>query len=207
MGRKPRQEPIKEYLENPRTTWLFSSPHEFRECFGDMGEKYITEAGKGKRLGKDTFRIILHLPNKKHNDRDNYINNPKKMEKGKNVGGIKGGNLDRFLPGGALEASRIRWDSGSYPSAQLVLHTKRGKRVTFFLGASRYNKGATVYGNATFPSPKTGKLVNCAVRVGHFGVSASKKGQYLLSLSKPRIECNKGLVAAGHAPAEFLKPE
>ena len=104
MGRKPRQEPIKDYLENPRTTWLFSSPTDFTDVF-PQGEKktdtlYLKPATKGTRLGKGTFRIILHLPNKHANDRANYMANINP-------------NLKRYLEGGALEASRIRWDSGS----------------------------------------------------------------------------------------------
>ena len=77
MGRKPRQEPLKEYLENPRTTWLFSSPQDYTEVFpqGDKAtsEMYLKPATKGTRLGKGTYRIVLHLPNKHHNDRAEYM--------------------------------------------------------------------------------------------------------------------------------------
>ena len=73
MGRKPIQEPRKEYLENARTSFLFSTPAEYRECFAEMSEKYLTPAIKGTRLGKKTFRVVVHLPNKHHNDRDNYL--------------------------------------------------------------------------------------------------------------------------------------
>jgi len=199
MGRKPRQEPLKEYLENPRTTWLFSQPTSFTEVFpqGDKAttDLYLTPATKGTRLGKGTFRVVLHLPNKHHNDRSAYL---KKIE---------GGSLGRYLEGGPLEASRIRWDSGSYPSAELVLHTQKGKRVNFYLLPARHEKGAVVYATTSFPSPKSKKMVQCPVRVGFFGVSASQPGKFSLKLQSPRIECGKGLIAAGHAPAEFLKPE
>ena len=73
MGRRPKQEGIKEYLENQRTRFLFSTPADFRECFSEIGEKYLTPATKGKRLGKNTFRVVMHLPNSAHNDRDNYL--------------------------------------------------------------------------------------------------------------------------------------
>ena len=227
MGRKPRQEPLKEYLENPRTTWLFSQPVAFTEVFphGDKAttELYLKPATKGTRLGKGTFRIVLHLPNKHHNDRSAYLKT------------IEDGSFGRYLEGGPLEASRIRWDSGSYPSAELVLHTQKGKRVNFFLTPARQPKGAVVYATTTFPSAKktwkplkantkdkdavkndkgemgkyvqTSKMVLCPVRVGFFGASKSRPGEFKLQLQNPRIECNKGLVAAGHAPSDFLKPE
>jgi len=198
MGRKPRQEPLKEYLENAHTTWLFSQPTSFTEVFpqGDKAttDLYLKPATKGTRLGKGTFRVVLHLPNKHHNDRSAYL---KKIE---------GGSLGRYLEGGPLEASRIRWDSGSYPSAELVLHTQNGKRVNFFLLPSTHQKGAVVYATTSFPSPKSKKMVQCPVRVGYFGVSASRPGEFSLKLQSPRIECGKGLIDAGHAPAEFLKP-
>ena len=199
MGRKPRQEPLKEYLENPRTTWLFSQPTSFTEVFpkGDKAtsEIYLKPATKGTRLGKGTFRVVLHLPNKHHNDRLAYLKT------------IENGSLGRYLEGSPLEASRIRWDSGSYPSAELVLHTQKGKRVNFYLVPATHEKGAVVYATTSFPSPTSKKMVQCPVRVGYFGVSASRPGEFALKLQEPRIECGKGLVAAGHAPAEFLKPE
>jgi len=196
MGRKPRQEPIKDYLENPRTTWLFSSPTDFTDVF-PQGEKktdtlYLKPASKGTRLGKGTFRIILHLPNASSNDRANYMANINP-------------NLKRYVEGGALEASRIRWDSGSFPSAELRLHTQRGKPVSFFLLPARHEKGAVVYATTTFPSPKTKKMVSCGVRVGFIGASKSRPDEFKLVLQKPNIQCNKGLIAAGHAPAEFAK--
>ena len=80
MGRKPKQEPIKEYLENDRTRFMYSSPSEYREMFGDLSEKYLTRAtGKKNPLGPKTFRIVVHLPNKEHSDRENYL---AKLEKG-----------------------------------------------------------------------------------------------------------------------------
>jgi len=227
MGRKPRQEPLKEYLENPRTTWLFSQPVAFTEVFphGDKATDalYLKPATKGTRLGKGTFRIVLHLPNKHHNNRAKYLES------------IKDGNMGRYLEGMPLEASRIRWDSGSYPSAELVLHTQKGKRVNFYLIPARGEKGTVVYATTTFPSTKKtwkplkantkakdavkndkgemgkwvqqSKMVLCPVRVGFFGASASRPGEFKLVLQNPRIECSKGLVAAGHAPSDFLKPE
>ncbi len=227
MGRKPRQEPLKEYLENPRTTWLFSQPVAFTEVFphGDKATDtlYLKPATQGTRLGKGTFRIVLHLPNKHHNDRAKYLDS------------IKDGSLGRYLEGMPLEASRIRWDSGSYPSAELVLHTQRGKRVNFYLTPARHDKGAVVYATTTFPSAKktwkplkantkdkkavkndkgemgkyvqNSKMVLCPVRVGFLGASKSRPGEFKLELQNPQIECGKTLVAVGHAPAEFLKPE
>ena len=199
MGRKPRQEPLKEYLENPRTTWLFSQPTSFTEVFpqGDKAttDLYLKPATKGTRLSKGTFRIVLHLPNKHHNNREEYL------------ASLKDGSIGRYLEGGPLEASRIRWDSGSYPSAELVLHTQKGKRVNFFLIPSKHQKGTVVYATTSFPSPTSKKMVQCAVRVGFFGVSATQPGKFSLKLQEPRIECEKGLVAAGHAPTDFLKPE
>ena len=199
MGRKPRQEPLKTYLENPRTTWLFSSPQDYTEVFpqGDKAtsEMYLKPATKGTRLGKGTYRIVLHLPNKHHNDRAAYMKT------------LENGRYGRYLEGGPLQASRIRFDSGSFPSAELVLHTQKGKRVNFFLTPANHEKGGVVYAQTSFPSPKSRKLVQCPVQVGYFGVSASRPGEFKLTLQKPRIECGKQLVAAGHAPAEFLKPE
>ena len=49
------------------------------------------------------------------------------------------------------------------------------------------------------------KLVACPVQVGYFGVSASKPGEFKLTLQKPVTNCPKGLVAAGHAPEAFLR--
>ncbi len=199
MGRKPNQEPLKEYLENPRTTWLFSSATDFTQVFpqGDKAtsELYLKPAVKGTRLGKGTYRIVLHLPNKHHNNREEYMKT------------LEGGRLERYLEGGPLQASRIRFDSGSYPSVELVLHTQKGKRVNFYLTPANHAKGGVVYAQTTFPSPVSRKLVTCPVQVGYFGVSASRPGEFKLTLQKPRTECGKGLVAAGHAPSEFLKPE
>ena len=221
MGRKPRQEPVKEYLENPRTTWLFSSPHQFYECFGDTDHKYLTQAGKGNRLGKETYRIVLHFPNKYHNDRDNYID---KMKNSPIFGRFF--NTD-------LGYSRIRWDAGSHPSAQLILHDKKGRRQEFFLtGRTNNPKGAAIMATTSFPTMnkrwkplkantkakdavkdadgnmgkwiKSEKLVLCPVRVGMLNVSASKPGQIKLSRTKPVIECGKGVSKSGASPMEFM---
>ena len=224
MGRKPRQEELKDYLENPRTTWLFSSPHQFYECFGDSDFKYLTPAGKGVRLGKDTFRIVLHFPNKHHNDRDNYI---AKVKDGHQFG--------RFF-NTPLGYSRIRWDSGSHPSAQLILHDKKGRRQEFYLtGQTNNPQGAAVFATTSFPTMskkwkplkantkakdavkdkdgnmgkwiKSEKLVLCPVRVGSLNVSASKPGKWKLSLEKPTIECGKGVSKQGSSPMEFMKKD
>ena len=221
MGRKPRQEPVKEYLENPRTTWLFSSPHQFYECFGDTDHKYLTQASKGNRLGKDTYRIVLHFPNKFHNDRDTYLD---KMKNSKTFGRFF--NTD-------LGYSRIRWDAGSNPSAQLILHDKKGRRQEFFLtGRSNNPKGAMIMATTSFPTLskkwkplkantkdkeavkdadgnmgkwiRSEKLVLCPVRVGMLNVSASKPGQIKLSRTKPVIECGKGVSQSGASPMEFM---
>jgi len=211
MGRKPRMEPRKEYLENPRTSFLFSTPAEYRECFEDMTEKYLTPATKGKRLGKKTFRVVVHLPNKHHNDRDNYLAK------------MKGNWIDRtFLAANApIPTSRIRWDSPSNPGVHLIMHTERGKRVEYFLTPSKtYAKGTMVNGQITFPTMmrnkhtykngksvwrRSEKLVACPVQVGFFGVSASKSGEFKLTIQKPVVDCPKGLTQAGHAPAAFRK--
>ena len=90
-------------------------------------------------------------------------------------------------------------------SVELRLHTQRGKPVSFFLLPARHEKGAVVYATTTFPSPKTKKMVSCAVRVGFIGASKSRPDEFKLVLQKPNIQCNKGLIEAGHAPAEFAK--
>ena len=199
MGRKPNQEGRKEYLENPRTHFTFSDASDFREVFPTDGgnETYLTPATGGKRLGKGSFRIVAHLPNKYHDDRDNYITK------------MQGGSMARFMEGGALEASRVRWDGASNAGAHLILHTKKGKRVEFYLVGlgDRNPKGAMVYATAVFPSEKTRKLVQCPVQVGFIGQSKSKPGQYKLTFQKPRIECGKNLAKAGHVPESFLKPD
>ncbi len=211
MGAKPRMEPRKEYLENARTSFLFSTPAEYRECFGEMSEKYLIPATKGTRLGKKSFRVVVHLPNKHHNDRDNYLAK------------MKGNWIDRtFLDSNApIPASRIRWDSPSNPGVHLIMHTERGKRVEYFLTPSKnYAKGTMVNGQITFPTMmrnkhtykngksvwrRSEKLVACPVQLGFFGVSASKSGEFKLTYQKPVADCPKGLTQAGHAPPQFRK--
>ncbi len=211
MGAKPRMEPRKDYLENARTSFLFSTPAEYRECFGEMSEKYLTPATKGTRLGKKSFRVVVHLPNKHHNDRDNYLAK------------MKGNWIDRtFLDSNApIPASRIRWDSPSNPGVHLIMHTERGKRVEYFLTPSKnYAKGTMVNGQITFPTMmrnkhtykngksvwrRSEKLVACPVQLGFFGVSASKSGEFKLTYQKPVADCPKGLTQAGHAPPQFRK--
>lgn len=211
MGRKPRQEHIKDYMVNPRTAFLFSTPAEYRECFGEMSGKYLKPAIKGTRLGKKTFRVVVHLPNKHHNDMDNYLAK------------MKGNWIDRtFLDANApIPASRIRWDSPSNPGVHLIMHTERGKRVEFFLTQTSSNpKGAVVNGQISFPTMmrnkhtykngksvwrRSEKLMSCRVELGFFGVSASVKGKYSLKLGKPIVRCPPGLTKKGHAPAQFTK--
>ncbi len=225
MGRRPKQEGIKEYLENQRTRFLFSTPADFRECFSEIGEKYLTPATKGKRLGKNTFRVVMHLPNSAHNDRDNYL---AKM-KANNSWAWR-----TFLaPNAPIPASRTRWDSNGV-GAHFIIHTDKGKRVEFFLTPTSSNpKGTMVNGQIQFPTmvrnwkplkantkdkkaktkadgskgkwQTSEKLVACPVQVGYFGVSASKPGEFKLTLQKPVTNCPKGLVAAGHAPEAFLR--
>ena len=200
MGRKPNQEGRKEYLENPRTHFRFSDASDFREVFPNDAvgnETYLKPATGGKRLGKGSFRIVAHLPNKYHDDRENYLTK------------MKGGSMSRFMDGGSLPANRIRWDGASNAGAHLILHTKKGKRVEFYLVGlgDRNPRGAMVYATAVFPSEKTRKLVQCPVQVGFFGQSKSKPGEYKLTFQKPRIECGKNLAKAGHVPESFLKPD
>jgi hypothetical protein len=199
MGRKPNQEGRKEYLENPRTHFTFSDASDFRKVFkvGGTSEMYLTPATKGKRLGKETFRIVAHLPNKYHDDRDNYLAK------------MNSGSMSRFMPNGSLPASRIRWDGASNAGAHLILHTQDGKRVEFYLVGlgDRNPRGAMVYATAVFPSQTTRKLVQCPVQVGFFGQSKSKPGQFKLTFQKPRMECGKNLAKAGHVPESFLKPD
>lgn len=212
MGRRPKQEGIKEYLENQRTRFLFSTPADFRECFSEIGEKYLTPATKGKRLGKNTFRVVMHLPNSAHNDRDNYLAKMKANDSWA---------WRTFLaPNAPIPASRTRWDSNGV-GAHLIIHTDNGKRVEFFLTPTKTNpKGTMVNGQIQFPTMvrvkhtykngksvwrRSEKLVACPVQVGYFGVSASKPGEFKLTLQKPVTNCPKGLVAAGHAPEAFLR--
>ena len=200
MGRKPNQEGRKEYLENPRTHFRFSDASDFREVFPNDAvgnETYLKPATGGKRLGKGSFRIVAHLPNKYHDDRENYLTK------------MKGGSMSRFMDGGSLPANRIRWDGASNAGAHLILHTKKGKRVEFYLVGlgDRNPRGAMVYATAVFPSEKTRKLVQCPVQVGFFGQSKSKPGEYLLTFQKPIIDCGKNLAKAGHVPESFLKPD
>ena len=195
MGRPPKQKGVKEYLVNPRTRFLFSDAAEFREVF-PKGEDhiYLTRAEGGKRLGKGTFRIIGHLPQKHNQNRDEY-------EQDKS-----GGGMSRFLSGGPLEASRMRYDAGSYPGFHLIVHNQNGKREEFYLTSeSRYGKGSLVYATTTIPSKKNRQLVVCPVRVGHFGVSASKPGQYKLSLQKPKMMCGISFIKGGHVGEETGK--
>ena len=206
MGRPPNQEHRKDYVESVRgTTWLFATPTDFAECFQDTSERYLTPANKGTRLGKNTFRIVVHLPNKHHNNREQYLNDLK--TKG------SGTFYKMFLSDNSpFKASRIRWDAGDYPGAHLLLHTNppqgRGKRVEFFVTPrSGTDASVTVNGQSSFISPISQKPVVCKSFVGMLARSASRKGEYKLIKSKPWTSCPKGLIEAGHAPANFVHPK
>ena len=159
MGRKPKQEGIKEYLDNPRTRFLYSSPVEFRECFEQMSHRYLTPATNGKRLSPQTFRIVVHLPNAKHTD-DDYL---AKMEQGNGFLWRTFLAKDAPLPCNPANTpkdklvGRIRWDAGSHAGAhfktQMDPTKQRGKTVEFFLTPSKTNPdGAIVNGSTSFPS-------------------------------------------------------
>jgi hypothetical protein len=217
MGRKPQMEQKKKFLENPRTAFIFSTPAEFQMCFKQdvtTNEKLVVPATKGTRLSKDSFRIVVHLPNKHHNDRDNYMDYMKK------------GNhwiYRTFLaPKAPLHTSRIRWDTPGGQGAHLILHTTKGKRVEYYLTKTKTNSnGAMVNGTVAFPSMlrnkhtfkngksvhrRSEKLLQCAVQVGFFGKSASGgAGQFRLKVEKPVIDCPKKLTEAGHAPPQFRR--
>ena len=218
MGAKPRQEHRKDYMVNPRTAFLYSSPAEFRECFHDddsakrMTDKKMVPATKGTRLGKKTFRVVVHLPNKHHADRENYLASLKTVNPWLH---------NTFLaPNAPLEASRIRWDAHANSGAHLIMHTNRGKRVEFFLTKASHPKGAVVNGQISFPTimrnkhtykngksvwQRSEKLMSCRVELGYFGVSATVKGKYSLKLGKPIVRCPEGLTTKGHAPQQFTK--
>ena len=160
MGRKPKAKGIKEYLDNPRTRFSFSSPLDFRECFGDMSERYLTPATNGKRLSPQTFRIVVHLKNSRHGDKEVYLS---ELEKGGKF--LWNAFLAPNAPFPCNPANtpkdklvgRIRWDAGSYDGAHFKTQTdpskKRGKTVEFFLSASKTNpNGAMVNGSTYFPS-------------------------------------------------------
>ena len=226
MGRKPSQEPIKEYLENDRTRFLYASPAEYRELFGDMSEKYLTRAtGKKNPLGPKTFRVVVHLPNKEHNNREEYM---AKLKKG------DGWLWNTFLkPNAPLYRSRIRWDAGSYHGAHLRLGRKGRGYLDYYLTPSTNPKGGVVNGQITFPTAdrtwvplkanttnkkavtkadgskgywrRGTKLVACRVTLGTFNVSASKKDQFKLTLGNPEVRCPKGLVDTGKAPIQFSR--
>jgi len=206
MGRPPNQEHRKDYVESVRgTTWLFATPTDFAECFQDTSERYLTPANKGTRLGKNTFRIVVHLPNKHHNNREQYLN----QLKTKGSGTFYKMFLSDKSP---FKASRIRWDAGDHPGAHLLLHTNppqgRGKRVEFFVTPrSGTDASVTVNGQSSFISPISQKPVVCKSFVGMLARSASRKGEYKLIKSKPWTSCPKGLIEAGHAPANFVHPK
>jgi len=206
MGRPPNKEHRKDYVESVRgTTWLFATPTDFAECFQDTSDRYLTPANKGTRLGKNTFRIVVHLPNKHHNNREQYLN----QLKTKGSGTFYKMFLSDKSP---FKASRIRWDAGDYPGAHLLLHTNppqgKGKRVEFFVTPrSGTDASVTVNGQSSFISPISQKPVVCKSFVGMLARSASRKGEYKLIKSKPWTSCPKGLIEAGHAPANFVHPK
>ena len=237
MGRQPLKQAKKEYFENSRGVhFLFSSPAEYQECFKEMDVKYLVPATKGVRLGPDSFRVVIHLPNKQYGDRKAYLEGMKgkwlyntflaSVEKKEN--GLGGDSFDAPIP-----ASRIRWDSNHTQGAHMTTQTKNRKRVEFFLTPSSQSKGVMVNGQITFPSikrvwhplkdssvnkkavikadgskglwKKTNSLVSCPVQVGFFGVSASKPGEYKMTIQPPVADCPKDLTMAGHSPPQFRR--
>lgn len=202
MGRRPKQEQIKKFLHNDKTRFLFSDAAEFANCFptGEV-EMYLKPVPKGGRMKKGHFQIVGHLPNAKSDDREAYL-------KEKEAGG-----LERFLSG-HLKANRIRWNAGSYPGFHLILHDQNGRRQEFVLRSlgksaktGRVKKGALVMASMIVPSEQDRKLLYCPVQVGFFGPSASRKGEFKLTLQKPKAECAKGLRTAGHVSDVYQAEE
>jgi hypothetical protein len=211
MGRKPRKENVKEYLQNQSTAMLFSTPAQFRECFGDMSERYLDKATGGTRIDPNHFRIVLHLPNKQYKNKEKYLDGLKSH-------GFFAKFLDESSP---FYRSRVRWDAPRNPGAHLKMQTLRRKPVEFFLTPSKTNpNGAVINAQITFPTMvrekhtykngnsvwrRSEKLVACRTIVGGLWASASKKDKFKLTIQKPVTDCPKGMIAAGHAPPQFDK--
>lgn len=202
MGRRPKQESIKKFLHNDKTRFLFSDAAEFANVFptGEV-EMYLKPVSKGGRMKKGHFQIVGHLPNDKSDDRETYL-----KEK-------EAGSLERFISG-HLKANRMRWNAGSYPGFHLILHDQNGRRQEFFLRSlgkdkktGRVRKGSLVFATMAVPSAQDQKLLICPVQVGFFGPSASRKGEYKLTLQKPKAECAKGLRTAGHVSDVYSAEE
>jgi len=196
MVRRPKQESIKKFLHNDKTRFLFSDAAEFANVF-PMGEveMYLKPVPKGGRMKKGHFQIVGHLPNDKSENRESYLSDKEK------------GSLGRFISGD-LKANRMRWNAGSYPGFHLILHDQNGRRQEFFLrGLGSRSKGALVFATMAVPSEKDRKLLTCPVQVGFFGPSASRKGEFKLTLQKPKAECAKGLRTAGHVSDVYSAEE
>jgi len=196
MVRRPKQESIKKFLHNDKTRFLFSDAAEFANVF-PMGEveMYLKPVPKGGRMKKGHFQIVGHLPNDKSENRESYLSDKEK------------GSLGRFISGD-LKANRMRWNAGSYPGFHLILHDQNGRRQEFFLrGLGSRSKGALVFATMAVPSEKDRKLLTCPVQVGFIGPSASRKGEFKLTLQKPKAECAKGLRTAGHVSDVYSAEE
>ena len=196
MVRRPKQESIKKFLHNDKTRFLFSDAAEFANVFptGEV-EMYLKPVPKGGRMKKGHFQIVGHLPNDKSENRESYLSDKEK------------GSLGRFISGD-LKANRMRWNAGSYPGFHLILHDQNGRRQEFFLrGLGSRSKGALVFATMAVPSEKDRKLLTCPVQVGFIGPSASRKGEFKLTLQKPKAECAKGLRTAGHVSDVYSAEE
>jgi hypothetical protein len=194
MGRRPKQESVKEFLHNKKTRFLFSDAAEYANIFPEgKTEMYLKPVPAGGRMKKGHFQIIGHFPNSESNNREAFIQQKEQ------------GSLGRFMKGD-MKAKRYRWDAGSYSGFHLILHDQKGKRQEFMLRSlGDKRKGALVFAQMAVPSEKDRRLFVCPVNVGFFGPSASRKGEFKLTMAKPKAECTPGLVKDGHAPAAYEK--
>ena len=194
MGRRPKQESVKEFLHNKKTRFLFSDAAEYANIFPEgKTEMYLKPVPAGGRMKKGHFQIIGHFPNSESNNREAFVQQKEQ------------GSLGRFMKG-AMKAKRYRWDAGSYSGFHLILHDQRGKRQEFMLRSlGDKRKGALVFAQMAVPSEKDRRLFVCPVNVGFFGPSASRSGEFKLTMAKPKAECTPGLVKDGHAPAAYEK--
>lgn len=194
MARRPKQESVKEFLHNKKTRFLFSDAAEYANIFPEgKTEMYLKPVPAGGRMKKGHFQIIGHFPNSESNNREAFIQQKEQ------------GSLGRFMKG-AMKAKRYRWDAGSYSGFHLILHDQKGKRQEFMLRSlGDKRKGALVFAQMAVPSEKDRRLFVCPVNVGFFGPSASRSGEFKLTMAKPKAECTPGLVKDGHAPAAYEK--
>ena len=194
MARRPKQESVKEFLHNKKTRFLFSDAAEYANVFPEgKTEMYLKPVPAGGRMKKGHFQIIGHFPNSESNNREAFIQQKEQ------------GSLGRFMKG-AMKAKRYRWDAGSYSGFHLILHDQKGKRQEFMLRSlGDKRKGALVFAQMAVPSEKDRRLFVCPVNVGFFGPSASRSGEFKLTMAKPKAECTTGLVKDGHAPAAYEK--